>query len=453
MKSTRRQFIRNTAAVSIGAVAAPIIFPSCSNYKGANDTLNVGHIGLGSRGSTEIKNYFLPHDGIRSVAVCDVRGNKVVLAFDYINSYYRKEKGLNGFTCASSKDYEELLENKDIDAVHIVTGDYWHLQIAIQVMKTGKHIYLAKPLGLSFPLMKKLEETMKETGMIFHYGTQQRSYDHIIRGIDMIRNGKIGKIERIEVWSPDKSGDQVKETPGEPIPDDFNYDKWLGPVLEKSFSKERCSIAGTWFINDYSIGWLAGWGAHPLDIAVMGAKDLLKGAYTLKGEGNFWPQDGLFDTVISWDTHLEYDNGIKMRFLSADRARQIVEKHRVYDATDGTTFFGEKGWISLSRWTARASDPQINTILNDFPKDSKGRIVSENNMHGANFAKVIKGKMAQFDPLDEAIMSDCISHMGDIAIRTGNEVKWDPVKGTITNQPDAMKLFDREMRAPYNNIP
>ena len=429
MKTTRRQFIKNTAALSIGAVAAPIIFPSCSNYKGANDIINIGHIGVGSRGSFEIKNYFLPHDGTRSAAVCDVKGQMVDAAAKYINSYYKKEKKLDGFKCAKYMNYEELLENKEIDAVHIVTGDYWHIQIAIQAMKAGKHVYLAKPLGLSFPLMKKLEKTMKETGMIFHYGTQQRSFDHIIRGIDMIRNGKIGKIERIEVWSPDKAGDQVKETTGEPIPDDFNYDKWLGPAPEKPYSKERCSVRGTWFINDYSIGWLAGWGAHPLDIAIMGAKDLLEGAYTLKGEGYFWPQDGLFDTVISWDTNLEYDNGMNMRFLSADRAQQVVEKHRDYDATDGTTFFGEKGWISLSRWTARASDPKINTILNSFPKDSKGRIESENNMHGANFAKVIKGQMPQFDPLDEAIMSDCISHMGDIAIRTGKEVNWDPVKG------------------------
>lgn len=219
-----------------------------------------------------------------------------------------------------------------------------------------------------------------------------------------------------------------------------------------SCSKDRCNIRGTWFINDYSIGWLAGWGAHPLDIAVMGAKGVLGGVYTLKGEGKFWPQEGLFDSVISWDTHLEYNNGLKMHFLSSDRARQIVEKYRDYDATDGTTFFGEKGWISLSRWTARASDPQINKILNDFPKDSKGRIKSEDYMHGANFAQVIKGKMSQFDPLDEAIMSDCISHMADISIRAGKEVNWDPVKGAITNQPDAIKLFDREMKAPYNNL-
>lgn len=62
-------------------------------------------------------------------------------------------------------------------------------------------------------------------------------------------------------------------------------------------------------------------------------------------------------------------------------------------------------------------------------------------MHGANFAKVIKGQMAQFAPLDEAIISDCISHMSDIAIRTGKEVNWDPEKGTITNLPERRVFF------------
>jgi len=452
MELNRRKFIKASAAATVGAIFSPMILPSCSNWKGANDRVNIGHIGVGSRGWMEIKNYFLPQDITRSVAVCDVRKKRIDQASDYINKYNKHEKGESGYNCGAYENFEELLERSDIDAVHIVTGDYWHLQIAIKAMKAGKHVYLAKPLGLSYTLMQELKEVQKETGLIFHYGTQQRSFDHINRGIDMIKDGKIGNIEHIEVWSPDKSGEQVTAKKSEIIPDGFNYDKWLGPAPEKAYSQERCSTRGTWFINDYSIGWLAGWGAHPLDIAVMGAKDRLSASYLLKGEGKFWPKGGLYDTVISWDTHLEYDNGLKIRFLSSDIAKGVVEKYRNYDATDGTTFFGEKGWISLSRWTARASDPELNKELNSFPKDDRGRIKSENHMHGANFARVIKGEMSEFDPLDEAIISDTISHMGDIAIRTGKEVQWDPTKGTITNQPDAMKLFDREMRAPYDSL-
>jgi len=448
----RRNFIKTTAVATAGAIAIPTFLPACSNWKGANDRINIGHIGVGSRGWMETKNYFLPQDICRSVAVCDVRKTRIDQTSEYINKYYRDNKNEAGFTCGAYQQFEDLLERDDIDAVHIVTGDYWHLQIAIKAMKAGKHVYLAKPLGLSYPLMKELEETQKETGMIFHYGTQQRSFDHIIRGIEMIREGKIGKIEHIDVWSPDKSGEQVTVKPGQLIPDGFEYDKWLGPAPEKPYSQERCSTRGTWFINDYSIGWLAGWGAHPLDIAVMACKDQMSGAYSLKGNGNYWTPNGLFDTIVSWKTQLQYQNGLKMNFQSADIAREMVEKHRSYDATDGTTFFGEKGWISLTRWTARASNPELNKVLNSFPKDDRGRIISENHMHGANFARVIKDEIPEFDPLDEAIISDTVSHMADIAIRTGKEVNWDPNKGTITNQPEAMKLYDREMRAPFNDL-
>ena len=430
----------------------PLILPSCSNWKGANDTLNIGHIGIGSRGWFETKNYFLPLEETRSVAVCDVRKKRIEDASDYIEDYYKHEKGVKNFKCSAYEHFEELIERSDIDAVHIVTGDYWHLQIAIKAMRAGKHVYLAKPLGLNYPLMKMLEEEQEKTGLVFHYGTQQRSFDHIISGINMIHEGRIGEIERIVVWSPDKSGEQVKGNPGEPIPEGINYDKWLGPAPEKPYCEARCTTRATWFIYDYSIGWIAGWGAHPLDIAVMGAKNNMKRAYSLSGEGEFWPRGGLYDTLISWDTKIKYDNGFKIHYLSSDLARETIEKHRDYDATDGTTFIGEKGWISLTRWTARASDPRMDKILNDFPKDEKGRMKSENHIHGANFAKVIKGEIPQFDPLDDAIISDTISHMGDIAIRSAKEVKWDPVTGEITNHPELNMLYNREMRPPYDKI-
>jgi len=449
-KTNRRQFIKNTSAVASGAFLSPLIFPSCSNWKGANDRLNIGHIGVGSRGWAETKDYFLPLDETRSVAVCDVETNRIKKAAEIINKYYKEEKGENGFNCDAYEHYEELLERKDIDAVHIVTGDSWHLPIAIKAMRAGKHVYLAKPLGLNYPLMKLLDEEQKKTGLVFHYGTQQRSFDHINAGINIIRDGSLGKIDRLEVWAPGGSGEQVFETEGELVPDGFNYDKWLGPAPFKPYSKERVSTLGTWFTYDYAIGFIAGWGAHPLDVAVMGAKDEMNGAYTLNGSGSLWQENGLYDTVNSWNTELKYENGLSMHFVSADKAGEVVSKYRKYDEENGTTFFGENGWISLGRSTARASDPGWNKTLNDYPKYDNGGIKGENNMHGANFARVIKGEMAEFNPLDEAIMSDCISHMGDIAIRLGQEVSWDPDKGQITNVPEANTLFNREMRAPYN---
>ena len=123
--------------------------------------------------------------------------------------------------------------------------------------------------------------------------------------------------------------------------------------------------------------------------------------------------------------------------------------HRSFKESNGTTFYGTKGWISLSRSSAESNIPEINQKLNNFPKNKGGWIDSENNMMGSRFVSVIRGKEAELCPLDEAIISDTISHMGDIAIRTGRKVTWDSQKGEVVGDLEANKLYNREMRPPY----
>ena len=124
--------------------------------------------------------------------------------------------------------------------------------------------------------------------------------------------------------------------------------------------------------------------------------------------------------------------------------------HRELKESDGTTFYGTKGWISLSRASAQSDIPEINKKLNNFPKNKEGWIDSENNTMGSRFLSVVRGKEAELCPLDEAMISDTISHMGDIAIRTGRKITWDPQKGEVIGDMDANKLYTREMRPPYH---
>jgi len=123
--------------------------------------------------------------------------------------------------------------------------------------------------------------------------------------------------------------------------------------------------------------------------------------------------------------------------------------HRSKKEGNGTTFYGSKGWISLSGSSAQSNIPAINARLNDFPKNGRGWISSEKNTMGMRFLAVIRGQEPELCPLDEAIISDTISHMGDIAIRTGRKVTWNPNLGEIVNDAEANKLYTRPMRAPY----
>jgi predicted dehydrogenase len=445
---SRRDFVQHSVKGAIGVALLPTILPSCSGNKGVNDRVTIAHIGVGDRGTAELQYYLLPLRSALNVAVCDVHKDRRESAAAMINKFY-KDNNDTAPRCTPYLDFEEILNRKDIDAVHITTPDHWHVPLAIMAARAKKHIMLAKPLGLSYPEYKILEKELVANDVHFHYGTQQRTSEHMKLGFDLIREGAIGDVERAEVWAPGKNPVESPVCNEVPVPSDFDFDRWTGPAPMRPYCPERVTNNGSWFNNDYSIGFLAGWGAHPLDILVWILKDKVSGSYTCEGTGQYWPVGGLYNNILSWDVNCRYDNGLEVHFVSDDIAVNSVLNNRILKETNGTTFYGTKGWISLSRSSAQSDIPGINQKLNNFPKNNDGWINSENNTMGKVFVEVIKGKSKELCPLDEAIISDSISHMGDIAIRTGRKISWNPVKGEVTGDPEANKLFIREMRSPY----
>ena len=202
---SRRSFVQRSLKGAIGAAILPTVLGSCSNWKGANNRIVVGHIGVGDRGTGELMSYFLPLRDALNIAVCDTFKERREKVANRINKFYKE----NNFTSDQCKSYlvmDELLERKDIDAVHIATPDHWHLLAAIKAARAGKHIMLAKPLGLSYPQNLILARELKANNVKFHYGTQQRSYKHMQLGYDLIRNGAIGEIGHADVWAPGPGG-------------------------------------------------------------------------------------------------------------------------------------------------------------------------------------------------------------------------------------------------------
>jgi len=445
---SRRDFVQNSAKVVIGAALLPTILPSCSNRKGANERITIAHIGVGDRGGWELRNYILPLRGALNVAVCDVFKDRREKAANEINKFY-KDNNDSAPECIPYLDFEEILQRKDIDAVHITTPDHWHVPAAIRAARAGKHIMLAKPLGLSYPEYLILAGELVKNDVRFHYGTQQRTSPHMKLGYDIIREGRIGEIERVDVWCPGKNPVENPVCNEVPVPPDFDFDRWTGPAPIRPYCPDRVTNNGSWFNYDYSIGFLGGWGAHPLDILVWILKDKVNGGYTSEGTGQFWAPGGLYNNIFSWDVKYKYHNGLELHFMSIDLALKDMLNHREIKETNGTTFYGTKGWISLSRSSAQSNIPEINTELNNFSKNKEGWINSENNTMGSVFLDIIKGKSKELCPLDEAIISDTISHMGDITIRTNRKVTWDPGKGEIVSDPEANKLFIRDQRSPF----
>ncbi len=445
---SRRRFIKKSSIGVVGTIAIPTILSSCA--KGANDRLLIAHIGVGSRGQSELLNYFLPLETNYSVATCDTHLQRRNATAKHINENY-KERGIIAPKCKPYLDFEEILERSDIDAVHITTPDHWHVPAAIKAARAGKHIMLAKPLGLSYPNYKILEKELQVNKVKFHYGTQQRSMRHMQLGINMIKEGLIGEIERVEVWAPGYNPVESPVCNEVPVPAEFDFDKWTGPAPLNSYCPERVTNNSSWFQYDYSIGFLGGWGAHPLDIMIWGLKEQMNGKYTCEGTGGFWKPGGMYNNIRAWDVNCEYDSGVKLHFTDSDFAMQNnMLSYRTVKEGNGTTFYGTKGWVSLSRSSAQSNIPELDKKLNNFPKNGDGRIRSEENTMGQMFVDVVNGKIPETNPLNEAILSDCVSHMGDIAIRSGRKITWDPAKGEVLGDAEANKLFVREMREPYS---
>ena len=156
------------------------------------------------------------------------------------------------------------MDRRDIDAVVIATPDHWHVPIAMAAVRAKKDAYVEKPLGLSIEQDLACLKAFTESGRIFQYGTQQRSMSHCRFGCELVRSGRIGKVHTIEVVAP--NGCAGGSTVVDSVPRNLNYNMWCGPAPCGPIRRDRCHPPGTYWIYDYAIGYLAGWGAHPLDI-------------------------------------------------------------------------------------------------------------------------------------------------------------------------------------------
>ncbi len=212
----------------------------------------------------------------------------------------------------------------------------------------------------------------------------------------------------------------------EPLPEGFDYDLWLGPAPYTAYTADRCTSEGSWYVYDNAIGFVAGWGAHPLDIAQWGNQSDNSSPVYYEGTGKFFEPGGLYDTINSWDVYCRYANGVDMHFFSHDKMADYVEGKREQITDHGTTFWGTDGWVSVDRGSIQASNPEW---LDMKFSEERQLYVSEN--HYQNFVDCIRSRNQPVCTIDAAVRSDTISHLCNMMIRSGaGKIEWDPVTGT-----------------------
>lgn len=447
---TRRGFLRGSAA-TVGSLAFPTIIPSGLLGRNAPSTrVNIGAIGVGDRSRAVNIRGLGSFPDVRIVACADPFTSRRERFAAAMNKKY------GGTFCQAYNDFRELLMRDDIDGVSICTGDQWHVPIAIAAIRAGKDLYVEKPLGTSMSWAFKLREEAKGKDIIFQYGTQQRSMRQYIQAVELVRNGYIGEIERIDAWSPSMDGQldsseistPFGSTAPIPVPAGLDYDLWLGPAPMAPYTADRTHHFSLFHIYDYSLGFIAGWGAHPLDAAQWGIDADNTSPVSYEGTGTFPPKGKLWDTIRHWDVRCEYANGIKLNFFSADRANELVGKYHYVVREHGTVWHGSEGWIGVDR---SAMYSHHHNKLRKVKLKATDQRVGPSGNHQRNFIDCMRSRKPTLNPLESAIRSDTISHLSDISIRTGKPVRWDPKSEKIIDPtPKQNALLDRQARAKWD---
>ena len=210
------------------------------------------------------------HKECRIVAICDVKTDALEKTKGRVDGQYQNQD------CKTYKDFRQIVARKDIDAFVVASTDHWHVLHALAAVRAGKDVYVEKPLGLSLEEDQALRKEVQQRGRIFQFGTQQRSDRKFRVACELVRNGHIGKLKHINIWAPgSKPGGSTRQVPPPPT---LDYDFWLGPAPMKPYTENLTAWEiwnkTWWFISDYALGWIAGWGIHPMDIALWGAGDL-----------------------------------------------------------------------------------------------------------------------------------------------------------------------------------
>lgn len=451
---TRRAFL---ATAGSGLLASPAVagFPaivpaSVLGPEAPGNRIAIGAIGMGRISRVHDLPGIWKHTGTQVMAVCDLDRRRRDDAKLLVNEHYAAASGKPYDGVTAYADYRELIANPAVDAVVISTPDHWHAIIAMHAVHAGKDVYLQKPASLTIAEGRALSDAVHRSGRILQIGSQQRSMPQFRRAAELVRNGRIGALETVQVGLPgDPSGE---EEPVMPVPQGLDYDAWLGstpvvPYTEKRVHPQRGYDRPGWLrCEQFGAGMITGWGAHHIDSAHWGMDAEHTGPIEVSGTAEF-PTRGLWNVHGPFRTEATYADGVRM----------IVSG----DFPNGVRFIGTEGWVFVSRGDERvtssdparpqdagplsASDPKI---LTSVIAPHEIHLYESTDQHG-NWLECIRTRRQPISPIEvgHRACSACLIH--HMAMRAKRTLVWDPRDERFRNDDEANALLSRPQRWPY----
>ena len=432
---SRRKFLKTAALGATGLVMFPQFLASCKQNKGDVDdgVIRVGFIGLGQQ-AMYLLDGFKSIPDIQIVAGSDVYAVKRDRFKKRVNDYYTENK--QEVEVEMFENYKDLLAREDIDAVVIASPDHWHAFMAIDACNAKKNIYLEKPLTFTIKEGQMLRDAVRDNGVILAVGSQQRSDTNFQHAVKMVQEGKIGKIERVNAYvgAPPTPYDLPEET----VPAGLNWPLWLGPSEYVHYNaqlnppislnpEQNEQFWGAWrWYKELGGGFTTDWGAHMFDI-VQWALGMDKSGPVEIIPAGF--EDTKYLTFI-------YDNGVV-----------VTEEPFNEQQTKGVKFWGDNGWIEISREHFLASD---DSLLPPKVETSEGAYETQ-IPHLENFVNAMKTNTDPVVPVEIGHRSCTMCTLGNIAYDLGRPIKWNPQTETFVDdaEADANRLFNKTYSEGY----
>ncbi len=440
MQISRRSFVKRCSVIAASTglpvwfverqLSAAAVSPASLS---ANDRPGIALIGCGGMGTGDGRN--AANYG-NVLAVCDVDSDHAAAAAETLTPEGGKKPAIYS-------DFREILARDDIHVLINGTPDHWHTLVNLGAVRAGKDVYSEKPLTLTVDEGRRLVREATAKGTILQTGTQQRSMERFRMAAELVRNGRLGKINEVKVWLPAGLRDGPFST--SPVPTALNWDYWLGPAPKVDYVTERCHKTFR-FWYDYSGGTMTDWGAHHNDIAywAIGQRAPVRVESTRLEE----PIPGGYDAVSDYEVRYTYPDGVKLTILTT-KDDSIYGKNLNPDGQrNGVRFEGSNGWLWVNRSEIEASDVEL--LRTPLPDDATRLYVSRNHMK--NFFDCVRSREKPICDVETGHLSANMCHLGAISLRTGHGLTWDAGREVFTGEhaKEANTYLARELRKPYD---
>lgn len=420
----RRGFLK-TALSAGAAVAAPLVIPgSALGLNGTvppSERIVVGGIGIGHRGTYDL-GCFLEQPDVQFIAVCDVKAERRAAVKKMADQKYGNQN------CDTYRDFRELLDRKDIDAVLIATGPNWHATAAMTAARAGKDMYCEKPCTKNIAQSLTLRDTMRRTGVVFQVGTQRRNLPHFAFACELARTGKLGKLKTLYAHPAGMKAISSGWLPAQPEPpkEVVDWDMYLGPAAWRPFNAKELDgfnfEKGGGFVGAFGGGGVLEWGSHCVDLCQWAIADRM-----VPVEYNP-PKDG---RIVC-----RYENGIELIFR---------ETGWIPLGSCPVRFEGETGWVEAG---------DSGKIVLSSPALLAGRTVAEiggypATFHVRDFLDCVKTRSKPKGNAEAACNAHIACHAANIALYLDRQVTFDPVKHEFVGDEQANRLRSEALREPW----